>query len=238
MLLKCTSWWFLDTNDTPTITAKNNYHCCNNHHCCLIVGFSPLVTCTTFFCCPSKKCHHSAHLVLTYQWQYYIDHCRKRQQNKDTTKATKVHGCFYFLDANTTTTAAKKHKKTRPPPRTQQPTCFGQCHKGWLFLLFFWVCLYCKAMTTTNTWMRMVPGAQFFGGNRALGPGWWDPTAPRGLCTGGYGTCNARLIYYVLMPYLEYTHIYGAIHHMYIVLPYFLHTLSTTAVFCYVLCSV
>jgi len=109
MLLKCTfspntSWWFLDTN-TPTITAKNNYHCCNNHHCCLIVGFSPLVTCTTFFCCPSKKCHHSAHLVLTYQWQYYIDHCRKRQpwlqqktqKNKATTKNTTTNMIWHIL---------------------------------------------------------------------------------------------------------------------------------------------
>jgi len=170
MLLKCTSWWFLDTNDTPTITAKNNYHCCNNHHCCLIVGFSPLVTCTTFFCCPSKKCHHSAHLVLTYQWQYYIDHCRKRQQNKDTTKATKVHGCFYFLDANTTTTAAKNTKKQghHQEHNNQHDMAYIMCYA------IFRVHIY----------------------------------------------------------------IYGAICHMYIVLPYFPHTLSTTAVFCYVLCSV
>jgi len=89
-------------------------------------------------------------------------------------------------------------------------------------------------------------------GGRALGP--TDLVSPPGTryCTRTWylvqywyhtvqystSTIQQRFTVVDLAVIIFDIYIYGAICHMYIVLPYFPHTLSTTAVFCYVLCSV
>jgi len=85
------------------------------------------------------------------------------------------------MDANATLTTAEKDSKTRIPPMAQRLIVvfiFGcqynhDCRKKeattkdkttnmlWpmpqrlIVIIIFWVCQYCKAMTTAGTWMRM-----------------------------------------------------------------------------------